>query len=139
VLNKREHFRAAFYSFDIEKVAGMSAHDTLRLLGTKEIIRNRLKIESVIHNAQRIMEMKPRTTFSHYIWGFNHHNITVNHPSTMTDVPATSPVSDAMSKQMKNDGFRFVGSTICYAFMQSMGMVNDHTITCFRNTELLEM
>ena len=110
----------------------------LELLDNPGIIRYRLKIESAINNAQRFMEVqKEYGSFCEYIWGFLNNKTIVNKPKTLKDVPATSPISDLLSKDLKKRGFKFVGSTTVYAHMQACGMVNDHTTDCFRFRQLL--
>lgn len=132
ILKKREAFLEAFHHFNIRKVAAFSDKKADELMGNAGIIRNRLKIPAVIENARLILKMQEKETFSSYIWQFSDGKIICNHWDTEDAIPATSPVSDAMSKDMKKKGFRFTGSTICYAFMQSIGMVNDHRVDCFR-------
>jgi DNA-3-methyladenine glycosylase I len=136
ILNKRENFQKAFHNFHIQRVAEMDINEIEQLLTDKGIVRNRQKIEAVIHNAQIVLQMANQQPFEKYIWQFTGHQTRVNEPGTIEDIPATSGESDAMSKQMKKDGFKFVGSTICYAFMQSIGMVNDHTTDCFRKNQI---
>ena len=134
VLRKREGFRKAFHGFDPRRVAGYSERDAARLLSDSGIIRNRLKIEATIHNARRFLEVRKEFgTFDAYIWGFVGGRTIQNRFRSLKDLPATSPESDAMSKNLKARGFKFVGSTICYAFMQAAGLVNDHTVDCFRH------
>lgn len=134
VLRKREGFRKAFHGFDPRRVAGYSERDAARLLSDSGIIRNRLKIEATIHNARRFLEVRKEFgTFDAYIWGFVGGRTIQNRFRSLKDLPATSPESDAMSKDLKTRGFKFVGSTICYAFMQAAGLVNDHTVDCFRH------
>ena len=133
VLNKREHYRRAFDKFDFEKVAKYSAEDEARLLADAGIVRNRLKIGSAITNAQAFLAVREEFgSFDIYIWGFVAGSPKVNSFRELKELPATTAESDVMSKELKRRGFRFVGSTICYAFMQSAGLVNDHEVTCFR-------
>jgi DNA-3-methyladenine glycosylase I len=134
ILNKREAFRRAFEGFDPERVARYTEDDVARLLGDASIVRNRLKITATISNAQRLLEVQRELgSFDSYIWQFTgHQTLRADSGVTMDSMPATSPESDAMSKDLKNRGFRFVGTTICYAFMQATGMVNDHVDGCFR-------
>jgi DNA-3-methyladenine glycosylase I len=137
ILNKREAFLRAFDYFNIDKVARYNADKIEELLANTGIVRNRLKIPAVINNAR--MAQKIRTefnSFSGYIWSFSKGKTIFNHWENLRDVPATSAISDAMSKDMIKRGFKFAGSTICYAFMQSIGMVNDHLVSCFRYKEL---
>jgi DNA-3-methyladenine glycosylase I len=136
ILNKREGYRKAFAGFDIEKVARFGKRDVTRLMNDASIVRNRLKIESTISNARALLEFKEKQgDFVNYLWGFVDGKPIVNKRKGHGDVPATTPESDALSKDLKKRGFRFVGSTIIYAHMQATGMVNDHLITCFRYQE----
>ncbi len=140
ILNKREHFREAFDGFNAEKMAKYSEEKVQELLQNPGIIRNKLKVRAAITNAQIYLKIKDSgMSFSDYFWRFNDGKVTVNAFKTLKEVPATSPISDAMSKQMKKDGFKFVGSTIMYAHMQATGMVNDHIVDCFRYQECKEM
>jgi len=137
VLNKRENYRRAFHEFDFEKVACYGQTDVDRLLADAGIIRNRLKIESAIGNANAFIRVRHEFgTFDTYIWGFVGGSPRKNAFTDLKQLPATTPESDAMSKDLKKRGFRFVGSTICYAFMQATGMVNDHEVGCFRCSEV---
>jgi DNA-3-methyladenine glycosylase I len=137
ILRKREGFRAAFDNFDPEKIARYDDKKIKKLLADPGIIRNRLKIESAINNARAFLAVqKEFGSFARYIWQFVEGKPKINARRSLKDIPATSPESDAMSKALKRRGFRFVGSTICYAFMQAAGMVNDHSIDCFRHAEL---
>ncbi|HLC71879.1 MAG TPA: DNA-3-methyladenine glycosylase I [Candidatus Nanoarchaeia archaeon] len=133
VLNKRENYREAFNDFDIQKIAHYSDNDVKRLLSNSGIIRNRLKIQSAIINAQNFLKIqKEFGSFEKYIWQFVSGK-PINHKiKSIRDIPATTRESDAMSKDLLKRGFKFVGSTICYAFMQAVGMVNDHQTNCFR-------
>ncbi len=137
ILNKREAFRKAFADFDVQKVAQFGGDDVARLLEDKGIVRNRLKILGAINNAQRFMEIQEEFgSFDRYIWQFTNYK-TLRSPNPILgweDVPATSPESDAMAKDLKARGFKFVGSTVCYAHMQATGMVNDHRDGCFKAT-----
>jgi DNA-3-methyladenine glycosylase I len=133
VLHKRENFRQAFHNFDYTRIAKYTARDIKRLLGDAGIIRNRLKIAAAINNAQRFLGVqKEFGSFDQYIWQFVDGKPIVNKWKTLRQIPATSPESDAMSRDLKARGFKFVGSTICYAFMQAAGLVNDHVVDCFR-------
>lgn len=133
VLRKRENYRQAFHQFDPEKIARYTRRDVEKLLGNPGIIRNRLKVESAVNNAQRFLDIEESgQSFSDYLWSFVDGKPVQNRFRTMQDIPATSPVSDRMSKVLKKDGFKFVGSTICYAHMQATGMVNDHIVSCHR-------
>jgi DNA-3-methyladenine glycosylase I len=137
ILRKREGFRAAFDNFDPEKIARYDDKKIKILLGDERIIRNRLKIESAIGNAKAFLAVQRECgSFAGYIWQFVEGKPKINARRSLKDIPATSAESDAMSKALKKRGFRFVGSTICYAFMQAAGMVNDHAIDCFRHAEL---
>ena len=137
ILNKREAFRKAFADFDVRKVAQFDDDDVARLLEDKGIVRNRLKILGAITNARRFIEIQEEFgSFDRYIWQFTDYK-TLRSPNPITgweDVPATSPESDAMAKDLKARGFKFVGSTVCYAHMQATGMVNDHRDGCFKAT-----
>jgi DNA-3-methyladenine glycosylase I len=134
VLKKRPHFRRAFRDFDPGRVARMTAKNVARLLTDPGIIRNRLKIESAIANAKLfLLVQKEFGSFDRYIWGFVGGRPIVHTLSSLKDMPVTSPESNAMSRDLKARGFKFVGPTICYAFMQAAGMVNDHTVDCFRH------
>ena len=137
ILRKREGFRAAFDDFNPEKIARYDDKKVKELLADPGIIRNRLKIESAIGNARAFLAVQKECgSFARYIWQFVEGKPKINARRSLKDIPATSPESDAMSKALKKRGFRFVGSTICYAFMQAAGMVNDHSIDCFRHAEL---
>ena len=134
VLRKRERYRAAFDGFDPACVARYTPARVERLLADPGIIRNRLKIESAIRNARAFLRVQDEFgSFDTYIWQFVGGRPTVNRRATMRDVPAKTPESDAMSRDLKQRGFSFVGSTICYAHMQATGMVNDHLVGCFRH------
>jgi DNA-3-methyladenine glycosylase I len=137
ILRKREGFRAAFDGFDPEKIARYDDKKIRELLVDARIIRNRLKIESAVSNARAFLALQKECgTFARYIWQFVGGKPKLNARRSLKDIPATSAESDAMSRALKKRGFRFVGSTICYAFMQAAGMVNDHAIGCFRYAEL---
>ena len=133
ILKKRENYRRAFDNFDVNAVARYGDADSQRLLADAGIVRNRLKIASTIDNASAFLDVqKEFGSFDTYIWPFVGDATKRNEFRSIKDVPAKTAESDAMSKDLKKRGFRFVGSTICYAFMQSVGMVNDHETTCFR-------
>ena len=133
VLRKREGYRKAFANFDYKKVAKFGPEKVLELMGNAAIIRNRLKVESAIHNAHRFMEVqKEFGSFDAYCWTFVGGKPKKNRFSPGDKVPATTAESDAFSKDLKKRGFKFVGSTVIYAHMQAVGMVNDHLTTCFR-------
>ena len=137
VLRKRENYRAAFDGFDPEKVARYRPAGITRLLSNAGLIRNRMKIESAIRNAKAFLKVQEEFgSFDAYIWRFVDGRTIVNHWKTMKEVPARTPVSDAMSRDLRQRGFNFVGSTICYAHMQATGMVNDHLVSCFRHRQL---
>jgi len=137
ILRRREHYRKAFSRFDPEKVARYRAADVKTLLSDAGIIRNRLKIEAAVTNARAFLEIQHVFgSFDAYCWQFAGGAPRVNAWKRMGDVPATTPQSDAFSKDLKRRGFKFVGSTIIYAYMQAVGMVNDHLITCFRYREV---
>jgi DNA-3-methyladenine glycosylase I len=137
ILKKRENYRAAFDQFNPTKVARYGARERKRLLADAGIVRNRLKIDSAIDNAKAFLEVQAEFgSFDRYIWQFVGGRPLQNRWKTMSEVPARTTESDAMSKDLKRRGFRFVGSTICYAFMQAVGMVNDHLVDCFRHREL---
>ena len=134
ILRKRDNYRIAFDGFDPEVVAEYGEDKKAELLQNEGIVRNRLKINAAIVNAKAFLEVqKEFGSFQSYIWSFVGGKPIVNHWSSLKDVPATSKESDAMSKDLKKRGFKFVGSTICYAFMQATGMVNDHTTDCFKH------
>ena len=133
ILKKRDNYRKAFDNFDAKRVARYDARKVKKLLADEGIVRNRLKIESSISNARAFLEVQREFgTFDKYIWQFVNHRPIVNRRKILRDIPPRTPESDAMSKDLRRRGFRFVGSTICYAFMQATGMVNDHLISCFR-------
>ena len=137
ILYRREGYRKAFDNFDPKKIAKYTKKDVKRMLNDKGIIRNRLKIESTITNAQKFLEIQKKFgSFDKYIWQFVAHKPIRNKLRSLKEIPANSKESDSMSKDLKKRGFRFVGSTICYAFMQASGMVNDHIAQCFRYKEI---
>lgn len=137
ILNKREAYRLAFDHFDIEKVASYQASKIQSLLENKGIVRNKLKVHAAVNNAQRVLEVQAKYgSFDAYIWSFVNDKPIQNQWQTQADVPATTTASEAMSKSLKQRGFKFVGSTICYAYMQAVGMVNDHVTACFRHNEV---
>lgn len=139
ILNKRENFRKAFDQFTIEKVASFSEKKINLLLQDTGIIRNRMKIEATVRNARRILEIiEKHGSLDTYLWQFTEGRTIKNTLRTLKDMPVTSPESDAMSKDMKSLGFGFSGSTMCYAFMQSVGIVNDHLVHCFRYKECMK-
>ena len=133
ILRKREGYRRAFAGFDPQLVAGFGDADVARLLADPGIVRNRLKIASAISNARAVLEVQARYgSLDAFLWGFVDGRPIRNNRRSMAEIPASTPVSDAMSKELKRHGFRFVGTTICYAHMQATGMVNDHLTGCFR-------
>jgi DNA-3-methyladenine glycosylase I len=134
ILHKREHYRKAFAGFDPEKVARFGARDVARLLKNPGIVRNRLKITAATANARAFLAVQQEFgSFDQYIWQFVGGKTLRNRWRRHSQVPARTGISDAMSKDLKKRGFKFVGSTICYAFMQATGLVNDHVTTCFRH------
>ena len=137
ILKRRENYRRAFDDFDFEKVAKYDENKINELLQDKGIIRNRLKIRSAINNAKVFIDIrKEYGSFDKYIWGFVDFKPIDNEIRTIEDIPVTSKISDAISKDLKKRGMSFVGSTIIYAMMQSIGMVNDHLLSCFRHNEI---
>ena len=137
ILRKRENFRKAFDKFDYKKIACYGENKYNNLLQDAGIIRNKLKIRATISNAQAFMEVqKEFGSFSNYIWGFTNGKPIRNNNKSLMEVPATTELSDLISKDLKKRGFKFVGSTVIYAHMQATGMVNDHTIECFRFREV---
>ncbi len=136
ILNKRENYRKAFDNFDPAKIARYNKRKITSLLNNPGIVRNRLKVQSAVTNALVFLEIQAEFgSFDAYIWQFVNGTPIRNRWKSLKDIPATSPESDTMSKALKKRGFKFVGSTICYAFMQSAGMVNDHLICCYRYTQ----
>jgi DNA-3-methyladenine glycosylase I len=137
VLRKRENYRKACHDFNPNRIARYGGKDIKRLLNDPGIIRNRLKVEAMITNAQKFLEVqKEFETFDTYIWQFVDGRPIQNNFTSLSQIPATSKESDALSKDLKQRGFKFVGSTIVYAHMQATGMVNDHIIECFRHKQL---
>jgi len=137
ILNKRDNYRRAFALFDPAKVARFGARDVKRLMADAGIVRNRMKIESAIANARAFLEVRREFgSFDAYLWRFVDGSPLQNARRSMSEVPARTPLSDAISKDLKRRGFRFVGSTIVYATMQAVGMVNDHLTSCFRRAQL---
>lgn len=137
ILKKREGYRRAFDNFDAERIARYTDADVARLMADAGIVRNRLKIESTIANARAALGLRESGGgLDGYFWNFVDGRPIVNAPANLSQVPASTPLSDTISKDLKKRGFRFVGSTIIYAHMQAMGMVNDHTTDCFRFAEL---
>ena len=137
ILRKRESYRRAFEDFDAARVARFTPKRVERLLADPGIVRHRGKIESTISNAKKLLDVQQEFgSFDRYVWQFVGGSPRVNHWRTLRDIPPRTAESDALSKELKKRGFRFVGSTICYAFMQAVGMVNDHTTDCYRHKEL---
>lgn len=137
ILKKRAAYRAAFDNFDAEKIAGYSQAEIESLLQNAGIVRNRLKVQAAVSNAQKFLAVQDEFgSFDNFIWRFVHGKTIQNAWRNVTELPAQSAESDAMSRELKRRGFKFVGSTICYAHMQATGMVNDHTTDCFRYAEL---
>jgi DNA-3-methyladenine glycosylase I len=137
ILRKREAYRRAFAGFDPSKVARFGRRERAALMRNPGIVRNRLKIESAVGNARAFLAIQREFgSFDRYVWRFVGGQPKQNRRRGMKQVPASTPESDAMSKDLKNRGFRFVGSTICYALMQATGMVNDHLVTCFRHRQV---
>lgn len=137
ILKKRDNFRRAFDGFDPQRVAQYGDEKVAALLADPGIVRNRLKISAAIRNARSFLEIQSECgSFDAYIWQFVGGKPKVNAWRNLTEIPASTPESDAMSKDLARRGFKFVGSTICYAFMQAVGMVNDHTVDCYRYNEI---
>lgn len=139
VLNKREGYRAAFAGFDADKIARFGKREITKLMSNEGIIRNRQKIEAAITNARLFLDFKGNDGFATYMWSFVGGKPIVNKHRETSTVPATSKESDALSKDLKKRGFKFVGSTIIYAHMQATGMVNDHLMSCFRYKECVAL
>ncbi len=137
ILRKREHYQRVFVGFDPSRVARFTPARVERVLGDPGVVRHRGKIESTVSNATAFLRVQEEFgTFDGYVWQFVDGAPRVNRRRTLREIPSSTPESDAMSKDLKRRGFRFVGSTICHAFMQAVGMVNDHVIDCFRHREL---
>lgn len=137
ILKKRENYRRAFDNFEAARIAAYSEADVQRLLGDPGIVRNRLKIASAIRNARGVLDIQAEFgSLDAYLWRYVDGVPLQNQRACMADVPARSDQSDAMSRDLKRRGFNFIGTTICYAFMQAVGMVNDHIVTCFRHAEV---
>ena len=136
VLRKREAMRQAFDNFDPELLVDLSDEAQQTHLQNPALIRNRLKIAALKKNARAYLKIREQQSFADYLWQFTEGRTLQNHWQTLSEVPANTPISDAMAKQLKRDGFSFVGTTICYALMQATGMVNDHLIDCYRNANL---
>jgi DNA-3-methyladenine glycosylase I len=137
ILRKRENYRAAFDGFDAQRIARYDANKIESLLQNAGIVRNRLKVSATVINAQKFLNVRDEFgSFDSFVWRFVDGKPKQNRWCSPTEVPASTPESEAMSKELKQRGFKFVGSTICYALMQATGMVNDHTTDCFRHKEL---
>ncbi len=137
ILRKRENYRAAFDNFDVSRIAAYDTDKIAALMNNSGIVRNRLKLQSAVANAQKYLLMQNEFgSFDNFIWRFTDGKPVQNAWRSGDEVPASSEVSDAMSRELKRRGFKFVGTTICYALMQATGMVNDHTMDCFRHEEL---
>ncbi len=140
ILKKRENYRKAFHGFDPKKIVAYSQRDVQRLLNDPGIVRNRLKIESAIKNARGMLKIVQEFgSFSLFLWRYVNNSPRQNAWSSLSEIPARTEQSDMMSSDLKKRGFSFIGSTICYAFMQSVGMVNDHIVGCFRYAEVKKM
>jgi DNA-3-methyladenine glycosylase I len=133
ILRKRESFRSAFHGFDAGRIARYTDRDIARLMADAGIVRNRLKVEATIANARTLLELQERTSLAAFLWGFIDGRPQINRHVSSKTVPAQTPTSKAMSKALLAEGFRFVGPTTVYAFMQAVGMVNDHLVGCFRH------
>ncbi|HJZ43799.1 MAG TPA: DNA-3-methyladenine glycosylase I [Hyphomicrobiaceae bacterium] len=139
ILRKRENFRKAFHEFDAQRISRYGAKDTARLMGDPGIVRNRLKIEAAIDNARALLRLQERTSLAAYLWGFLGGQAQINRHRSFKTVPAQTPASKEISKALKAEGFRFVGPTTVYAFMQATGMVNDHLVGCHRHQPCAEL
>ncbi len=132
ILKRREGYRKAFANFNVNKVAQFTEEDFDRLIEDKGIVRNKLKVKSAINNARRFIEVqKEFGTFNEFIWSFIDYKPINNQFKSLSEIPASTPLSEKISKDLKKRGFNFIGPTICYAYMQSIGMVNDHIVSCF--------
>jgi len=137
ILRKREHYRLVFDNFDADKIARYADDKIAALLQDPGIVRNKLKVNGFVRNARACLELREQgLTLNDYLWDFVDGQALQHERKSMSDVPATTPISDAMAKDLKKRGFTFVGSTICYAFMQAAGLVNDHLTDCFRHRQL---
>ena len=139
ILKRREGYRKAFANFDVEKVAKFTEQDEARLIEDTGIIRNKLKIKSTVTNAQFFIEIQREFgSFSQYVWSFVDNKVLVSNWNKLEDYPVTTPVSDALSTDLKKRGFKFVGSTIIYAYLQAAGLINDHSKDCYRRQEVID-
>ena len=137
ILKKRENYRRALHDFDPARIARYGEEDVQRLLADPGIVRNRLKVQAAITNAQKFLQVQEEFgSFDNYVWRFVGGRPVKNRFTSLSEIPAKTPESDAMSKDLLRRGFKFVGSTICYAFIQAVGLVNDHTVDCFRYDEV---
>lgn len=137
ILKKRDNYRNAFHDFDAARIASYDQQEIDRLMQDTGIVRNRLKIESAVKNARGVLQIcQEYPSFSDYLWRYVDGKTVINRWPEVSAIPANTPISDRLSKDLKKRGFNFVGSTICYALMQSIGMVNDHTTDCFRYREI---
>jgi DNA-3-methyladenine glycosylase I len=137
ILRKRDGYRSAFEQFDPDRVARFNGRKIAGLLSDRSIVRNRLKVESTVNNAQALLDVRKEFgTFDGYIWGFVGNAPIVGCRRTLSDLPSETKESKAMSRDLKRRGFRFIGPTVCYAYMQAAGLVNDHVVSCFRYREL---
>jgi len=140
ILKKRANYRKAFHNFEAERIARYDQNEIDRLMQDAGIVRNRLKIESAIKNARGFLQIREEfASFADYLWRHVDGKPIINAWQDISEIPAHTPLSDQLSKDLKKRGFNFVGSTICYAFMQSIGMVNDHTTDCFRYSEINQL
>jgi len=139
ILRKRDNFRRAFDNFDAARIARYKSKDIARLMADAGIVRNKLKIEATIDNARALLKLQERTTLSTFLWSFLDGRPQINHHRSFKGIPAETPTSKALSKALKAEGFRFVGPTTVYAFMQASGMVNDHLVDCHRYEPCAEL
>ena len=139
ILQKQKNYEKAFFNFDPHKIIQLTESDVEDLLQNPGIVRNRLKVNSIIRNAKAYLNITQEQSFCDFIWQFTDHKTIVNQWQRLDQVPVTTPESDAMSKALKKAGFNFVGSTICYAFMQAVGMVNNHTVDCHCYEEVVAL
>lgn len=139
ILKKRAAMSEAFFNYCPQTLASLDTQQVEHWLQNKSIIRNRLKLQSVINNAQAYLKvLEQHDSFAHFIWQFSEGQVITNAWARLEDVPASTVLSETMSKVLKNQGFRFVGPTICYAYMQAVGIVNDHLVSCFRHQEIID-
>ncbi len=139
ILKKRDNFRRAFHGFEPERIARYGAKDIARLMADPGIVRNRLKVEATIDNARALLKLNERTSLARFLWGFLDGRPQINRHKSFVTVPPETPTSKAISKALKAEGFRFVGPTTVYAFMQATGMVNDHLVDCHRHEPCAEL